>query len=128
MHKPTTHQIKVKAETSYLEDQSDPSAGRYVFAYTITIENEGSVAAKLLNRHWLITDSNGKTQEVRGEGVVGEQPYLKPGERFRYTSGTVLETEIGSMEGSYEMLDDQGQRFNALITPFSLTSPAATLH
>lgn len=128
MQESSTHQISVKVETSYIEEQSDPSADRFVFAYTITIKNEGTLAAQLLNRHWVITDSNGKVQEVKGEGVVGEQPHLKPGDRFRYTSGAILETEVGSMEGSYEMQDDRGNRFQAPIMAFSLTSPAATLH
>ncbi|MGB5733658.1 MAG: Co2+/Mg2+ efflux protein ApaG, partial [Thiohalocapsa sp.] len=100
------YKIAISAVTNYLDDQSDPAAGRYVFAYTITIANNGVVPAKLLNRHWIVTDANGKTQEVRGAGVVGEQPHLKPGESFRYTSGTQLETPVGSMHGSYDMLAD----------------------
>ena len=98
------HKIRVEVDTSYLEDQSDPKERRYVFSYTITIRNEGSVPARLLTRHWIITDSNGKVQEVRGEGVVGEQPYLKPGQGFRYSSGAVLETPVGAMQGSYQMV------------------------
>ncbi len=98
-----------------------------MFAYTITITNEGSIPAKLLQRHWLITDSNGKVQEVRGEGVIGEQPYLKPGEMFRYTSGAVLETPVGTMQGKYTMLSDDGDNFNAQIPPFTLSIPR-TLH
>jgi ApaG protein len=121
------HQISVDVETTYVEAQSEPDEGRYVFAYTVTIRNEGALPAKLLNRHWIITDSNGKVQEVRGEGVVGEQPHLKPGEGFRYTSGTMLETPVGTMEGSYEMLGDDGTRFEAPIAPFSLSIPR-TLH
>lgn len=117
------HRIEVGVETSYIDEQSDPDEHRYVFAYTITISNAGSAAAKLLNRHWLITDSNGKIQEVRGEGVVGEQPYLRPGEVFRYTSGTVLETPVGTMEGEYEMVDDDGRSFLAPIDRFSLAIP-----
>jgi len=117
-------QIRIDVKTTYVETQSEPEAGRYVFAYTITIRNTGG---KLLNRHWVITDSNGKVQEVRGEGVVGEQPHLQPGEGFRYTSGTMLETPVGSMEGSYEMLADDGTRFEAPIAPFSLSMPR-TLH
>ena len=123
MNTQETHRVEVGVETAYIDDQSDPDADRYVFAYTITISNTGSAPAKLLNRHWLITDSNGKIQEVRGEGVVGEQPYLKPGEVFRYTSGTVLETPVGTMEGEYEMVDDDGQSFLALIDRFSLSVP-----
>lgn len=117
------HSIDVGVETAYVDDQSDPDADRYVFAYTITISNNGSIPAKLLNRHWLITDANGKTQEVRGEGVVGEQPYLRPGEVFRYTSGTVIETPVGTMEGEYEMQADDGQSFLAPIDRFSLAIP-----
>jgi ApaG protein len=117
------HRIDVGVETTYVDDQSDPAADRYVFAYTITISNSGSTPAKLLNRHWLITDANGKTQEVRGQGVVGEQPYLRPGEEFRYTSGTVIETPVGTMEGEYEMQADDGQMFLAPIDRFSLAVP-----
>ncbi len=117
------HNIEVGVQTTYIDDQSDPDADRYVFAYTITISNTGSTPAKLINRHWLITDSNGKVQEVRGEGVVGEQPHLKPGEVFRYTSGTVLETPVGTMEGEYEMLADDGRAFKAPIDRFSLSVP-----
>lgn len=117
------HSIDVGVQTTYIDEQSDPEADRYVFAYTITISNKGSKPAKLLNRHWLITDANGKIQEVRGEGVVGEQPHLKPGEVFRYTSGTVIETPVGSMEGEYEMLADDGQSFMAPIDRFSLSVP-----
>ena len=117
------HKIRVDVETNYVEDQSDPRERRYVFAYTITIRNEGSVPARLLTRHWIITDSNGKVQEVRGEGVVGEQPYLKPGQRFRYSSGAVLETPVGAMQGSYQMVADDGEQFNAPISPFRLAIP-----
>ena len=117
------HRIRVDVATSYVEDQSNPTEGRFVFAYTITIRNEGSVPARLLTRHWIITDSNGKVQEVRGEGVVGEQPYLKPGQRFRYSSGAVLETPVGAMQGSYQMVADDGEQFNAPISPFRLAMP-----
>lgn len=117
------HKIDVGVETTYVDDQSEPDADRYVFAYTITISNVGRAPAKLLNRRWLITDANGKVQEVRGEGVVGEQPYLRPGEVFRYTSGTVLETPVGTMEGEYEMVADDGQAFLAPIDRFSLSVP-----
>ena len=115
--------ISVNVDTRYLEDQSDPTEQRYVFAYTITIRNRGTVPAKLLSRHWLITDADGKVQEVRGEGVVGEHPHLAPGEAFRYTSGTVLETPIGAMQGSYQMVADDGTRFDAPIAPFRLAVP-----
>ena len=115
--------ISVAVDTRYLEDQSDPDEHRYVFAYTITIRNRGTVPAKLLGRHWVITDANGKVQEVRGEGVVGEQPHLMPGQGFRYTSGAVLETPVGSMQGSYRMLADNGVEFDAPIAAFTLAIP-----
>jgi ApaG protein len=115
--------IVVDVSTAYVADQSDPREKRFVFAYTITIRNDGDIAARLLSRHWIITDANGKVQEVRGEGVVGEQPHLKPGEGFRYSSGTVLETPVGAMQGSYQMEDDAGQHFEAPIAPFSLAIP-----
>jgi ApaG protein len=117
------HRIRVDVETSYLDEQSEPRESRYVFSYTITIQNEGHVPARLLTRHWLITDANGKVQEVRGDGVVGEQPYLKPGQGFRYSSGAVIETPVGAMQGSYQMLSDDGQRFDASIPPFRLAMP-----
>jgi len=120
---PAPHKIRVEVDTSYLEDQSDPKERRFVFSYTITIRNEGSVPARLLTRHWIITDSNGKVQEVRGEGVVGEQPYLKPGQGFRYSSGAVLETPVGAMQGSYQMVADDGEQFDAPISPFRLAMP-----
>jgi len=117
------HNIEVDVETAYLEEQSSPSMNRYVFSYTITIRNEGTAPAKLLTRHWIINDANGNVQEVHGEGVVGEQPYLKPGESFQYTSGTVIETPVGSMEGSYQMLSEDGTPFNADIPAFTLSLP-----
>ena len=119
--------IAVRVATRFLDDQSIPEDERYVFAYTIRIENTGEVPARLLGRHWLITDANGVVQEVRGEGVVGEQPWLRPGESFEYTSGTVLGTPLGTMQGSYEMLADDGTRFDAPIPPFTLSVPR-TLH
>jgi ApaG protein len=117
------YNIAVDVETSYLEEQSAPDMNRYVFAYTITIRNEGNQPAKLLTRHWIINDANGNVQEVHGEGVVGEQPYLKPGESFQYTSGTVIETPVGSMEGSYQMLSEDGTPFDADIPAFTLSLP-----
>ncbi|HVW69029.1 MAG TPA: Co2+/Mg2+ efflux protein ApaG [Steroidobacteraceae bacterium] len=117
------NKIRVDVETSYVDEQSDPNERRYVFSYTITIRNEGEVAARLLTRHWIITDANGKVQEARGDGVVGEQPHLKPGQGFRYSSGAILETPVGAMQGTYEMIDDDGQRFNAPIRPFRLAMP-----
>jgi ApaG protein len=115
--------IRVDVQTSYVPEQSDPGSQRYVFSYTITILNEGSEAARLLRRHWLITDANGKVQEVRGDGVVGEQPHLQPGQGFRYSSGAILETPVGTMQGSYQMETDQGARFDAPIAPFRLAMP-----
>jgi ApaG protein len=121
------HAIEVIVATRFLEDQSIPEDDRYVFAYTIRIVNLGDVPARLLSRHWIITDANGKVQEIRGEGVVGEQPWLRPGEHFEYTSGAVLETPLGTMHGSYQMLADDGTAFDALIDPFTLSIPR-TLH
>src|SRR5258708_12594044 len=115
--------IRVDVEASYLDEQADPRQSRYVFAYTITIRNEGQVPARLLTRHWVITDANGKVEEVRGDGVVGEQPYLKPGQGFRYSSGAVLETPVGSMQGSYQMLPPNGPHFHPPIPPFRLPTP-----
>lgn len=123
MSEPRRHHIRVDVDTRYLDDQSSPDDSRYVFAYTITLRNDGAVAAKLLTRHWIITDANGKVQEVRGDGVVGEQPHLKPGQGFRYTSGAVLETPVGAMQGSYQMQADDGVRFDAPIAPFTLAMP-----
>lgn len=120
---PIQHKIRVDVETGYLEEQSDPKEHRYVFSYTITIRNEGDMPAKLLSRRWLITDANGKVQEVRGDGVVGEQPHLKPGQGFRYSSGAVIETPVGAMEGTYFMRADNGQQFDAPIAPFRLAMP-----
>lgn len=117
------HKIRVDVSTSYVDDQSKPDESRYVFSYTITIHNEGTLPAKLLTRHWLITDANGKVQEVRGDGVVGEQPHLQPGQGFRYSSGAVIETPVGAMQGSYQMLADDGSRFDAEIAPFRLAKP-----
>lgn len=119
--------IKISVETHYLEDQSDSSEDRYVFVYTVTIENKGDISAQLISRHWIITDSNQKVQEVKGEGVVGEQPYLQPGTRFSYTSGTVLETPLGTMRGSYKMLAEDGSEFDAEIKEFLLSAPR-TIH
>ena len=118
-----SYRICVDVTTDYVEDQSNPGEGRFVFSYTITIRNEGSKPARLMARHWLITDANGKVQEVRGPGVVGEQPHLKPGQGFRYSSGAVLETPVGTMQGSYQMVDDEGVGFDAPIAPFRLAVP-----
>lgn len=117
------HDIDIRVETAYIEEQSHPDQDRYVFAYTVTITNSGSVAAKLLSRHWVITDANSKVQEVTGEGVVGEKPYLEPGESFRYTSAAMLETPVGCMQGSYQMITDTGDNFDAPIPVFNLSIP-----
>jgi ApaG protein len=117
------YRIKVSVRSDYLPEQSQEQQRRYAFAYTVTIENQGTEAAQLLDRHWIITDTEGKIQEVRGEGVVGEKPHLMPGQSFRYTSGTLLDTPVGSMHGSYGMVAADGTRFNAEIPPFSLATP-----
>ena len=115
--------ISIDVATDYVDDQSDPAGGRYVFAYTVTISNQGNTPARLVSRHWVITDGNGKVQEVDGDGVVGEQPHLNPGEEFRYSSGAVLETPVGSMQGRYRMLSDDGIGFDAPIPAFTLAVP-----
>ena len=115
--------IDVIVETRYLEEQSRPEQDSYVFAYTITIVNRGDEPARLLNRHWIITDANGRVQEVRGAGVVGEHPYLKPGEQYTYSSGAMIETPVGSMRGEYEFERDDGSRFDAPIDEFLLSMP-----
>jgi ApaG protein len=115
--------ISIRVATDYVDEQSEPDADRYVFAYTITIANTGDVAARLISRHWIITDANGKVQEVSGDGVVGEQPHLSPGEEFRYSSGAVLETPVGAMQGLYRMEADNGVNFDAPIAPFTLAVP-----
>jgi ApaG protein len=117
------YDIRVQARTTYLAEQSDETAGRYVFAYTITITNAGTVPAQLISRHWIITDANDKTQEVRGLGVVGEQPLLKPRESFEYTSGTAIATGVGTMRGSYQMMATDGHKFDAPIAAFTLSIP-----
>ena len=115
--------ININVEAVYIEEQSDPETERYVFAYTITIQNNGTNTAKLLSRHWIITDADNNTQEVRGDGVVGEQPQIRPGEGFEYTSGTVLDTPVGSMHGSYQMQSESGEHFDAQIPIFTLSVP-----
>jgi ApaG protein len=122
-----SYAISVAVQARFIDEQSAPADNRYVFAYTIRIANTGEVPAKLLTRHWIITDANGKVQEVRGDGVVGEQPHLKPGEDFHYTSGAVLETAVGTMRGSYQMVADDGHRFDAPIAQFTLSIPR-TVH
>ena len=123
----TDYQFDIDVDTRFLDDQSAPEEGRYVFAYTIQLRNRGPQPAQLLSRNWIITDANGRVEEVRGEGVVGEQPRLEPGEAFTYTSGAVLETAVGSMQGSYRMSGDDGTEFDAPIPPFTLAVPR-TLH
>ena len=122
-----SYTIKVTPVPRFIAEQSDPEAGRYVFAYTITLENTGTVTTKLISRHWLITDGDGKEQEVRGLGVVGEQPLLRPGESFQYTSGCQLETPVGVMRGSYQMEAEDGTSFEGEIPAFTLAAPR-TLH
>jgi len=121
------YSIEIMVETNYIQEQSIPEQNRYVFSYTITITNTGQIPAKLLRRHWIITDANNKIQEVHGDGVIGEQPHLEPGQSFRYTSGTMLETPVGCMEGTYDMLADDEIEFDATIPVFSLSTPH-TLH
>ena len=120
---PNSHAISVSAQSTYLAEQSDPARSRFVFGYTIRIENTGRVTAQLISRHWIITDALGKVQEVRGEGVVGEQPVLAPGAVFEYSSGAVLETPLGKMEGSYQMIGEDGHPFEAPIEAFRLAVP-----
>jgi ApaG protein len=117
------YEITVEARATFVPEQSDEEAARFVFAYTITIRNTGSVTARLVSRHWIITDSDNKVQEVRGMGVVGEQPTLKPDETFEYTSGTAIATAVGTMRGSYQMVAEDGHAFDAPIPPFTLSIP-----
>ena len=117
------YEITVKTHVEYIPDQSDVDLGRYVFAYTITITNTGNVAAQLISRHWVITDATDQVQEVRGLGVIGEQPLLKPGESFEYTSGCVIATPVGTMHGSYQMTAEDGTKFDAPIAEFTLNMP-----
>jgi len=123
----TDYAFDIDVDSRYLDEQSEPEQDRYVFAYTIHIRNRGTVPARLLGRHWVITDANGNVREVSGEGVVGEQPWLQPGEDFTYTSGAVLETQLGTMQGRYDMIADDGTRFDAPIPAFTLSIPR-TLH
>ena len=116
--------ISIEVETRYVERESDPAAQRYVFAYTITVANQGAAAAQLLNRHWCVTDGNGEGEEIDGPGVVGQQPRIIPGQAFRYTSAAVLPTPVGTMHGHYEFQFDDGERFLAPIAAFSFVLPA----
>ena len=120
-----TQGIRVRVQSHFLPDQSSPRDDRYVFAYTITISNESTFTAQLRTRHWIITDGRGGVEEVKGDGVVGEQPRLSPGQSFQYTSGCVLTTAIGTMQGSYRFWRDDGTYFDAQIAPFSLSTPLA---
>lgn len=115
--------IRVQVQTRYLADQIPVEEGKYAFAYRVSITNLGQRNSQLLTRYWLITDGNGKTSEVHGDGVVGKQPVIEPGESFTYTSGAVIETPVGSMQGYYEMQNEDGQRFKAPIDVFSLRVP-----
>jgi ApaG protein len=117
------YQINVTTRTTYVPEQSDPDSGRFVFAYTITIRNTGSVTAQLISRHWIITDANNRVQEVRGLGVVGEQPLLKADESFEYTSGTAIATPVGTMRGTYQMVAEDGLQFDAPVPEFTLSMP-----
>ena len=118
-----TYQVKVTALPQFVAEQSDPDAERYVFAYTITVENVGTVTAQLISRHWIITDGNSNVQEVRGLGVIGQQPLLRPGETFEYTSGCQLETPVGTMRGTYQLVAEDGTAFEAEIPEFTLSIP-----
>jgi ApaG protein len=117
------YEVTVVPKSTYVEEQSDPAKNQYVFAYTISITNTGNVPVQLVSRHWVITDANSKVLEVKGLGVVGQQPQLKPGESFEYTSGTHLETPVGTMRGTYQMVADDGKHFDAPIPPFTLSVP-----
>jgi ApaG protein len=121
------YEITVVTRTAFLDDQSDPARNQYVFAYTIKVTNTGTVTAQLISRHWVITDGEHRTQEVKGLGVVGQQPVLKPGESFEYTSGASIPTAVGTMRGTYQMVAEDGRAFDATIPPFTLSVPR-TLH
>jgi ApaG protein len=123
MENSSPQKIQVAAQVKYVAEQSDEADHRYVFSYSITITNNGDSTVQLLGRHWVITDSNNQVQEVRGQGVVGEQPVIKPGESYGYTSGTVLSTPVGTMSGSYQMVDEDGSKFDAAIPQFVLSVP-----
>ncbi len=127
MSEPAKYDIRVEARPAYLGERTDEASARHAFAYTITITNAGTVAARLVSRHWIITDANRHTQEVRGTGVVGEQPVIRPNERYAYTSGTTLATPVGTMRGSYRMVAEDGHAFDAIIPEFVLSAPR-TLH
>ncbi len=123
MPKEPLHKIDVKTKSAYISEHSTPTEGHFAFSYTVCIQNHGSMAARVITRHWVITDIDGNQQEVFGEGVVGKQPLLRPGEQFEYTSGTVLNTPIGYMTGHYQMMSEDGALFKAEIAPFTLSQP-----
>lgn len=123
MDQSNKYDISVKAVATFVPEQSDEQENRYVFAYTITITNTGGVAAQLIRRHWIITDASNQTQEVSGLGVVGEQPYLRPGESFQYSSGSSIATPVGTMRGTYQMVAEDGTKFDANIPEFVLSVP-----
>jgi len=123
MESTAQYSIEVTSQATYVPDQSDEAGERYVFSYTVTIRNTGTVAAKLVSRHWIVTDARNRVQEVRGEGVVGEQPLIEPGASYEYTSGTALGTPVGTMRGSYQMVAADGTRFDATIPEFILSMP-----
>ena len=127
MDETADYTLEIQIATQFLDEESIPEQDRYVFAYTIRIRNLGRLPAQVLGRHWIITDGNGQVEEVHGDGVVGEQPRLEPGEQFTYTSGATLPTSVGTMEGRYDMIGDDGTRFDAPIPPFTLAVPR-TLH
>jgi len=122
-----TRGIRVKVQSQYIPERSSPESNQWFYAYTVQIRNEGAETVKLISRHWIITDANGQVQEVRGDGVIGEQPVLEPGESFQYTSACPLNTSFGTMHGSYQMVMQDGGDFDAEIAPFSLTQPY-TIH
>ncbi|PSS46847.1 Co2+/Mg2+ efflux protein ApaG [Pseudomonas sp. BBP2017] len=119
------YQIDVSVVTRFLKEQSDPENERFAFAYTITVQNNGSVPAKLMSRHWLITNGDGQVEEVKGAGVIGQQPLIEPGKSHTYSSGAVISTQVGTMQGSYQMFAEDGKRFDAIIAPFRLAVPGA---
>lgn len=119
------YQVDVSVATRYLPEQSQPEQNRFAFAYTVTVSNNGQVPAKLLSRHWIITNGDGRVQEVRGSGVIGQQPLIEPGQSHTYSSGTVMSSRVGTMQGSYQMLAEDGKRFDATIAPFRLAVPGS---
>ena len=119
------NRIDVSVDTRFLSEQSNPAQGRYAFAYTVTVRNQGEMAARLVSRHWVITDGNGKVEEVRGPGVIGQQPLIGAGQSHTYSSGTIMATQVGIMQGSYQMVAEDGTPFDAIIAPFRLAVPGA---